>query len=191
MSCPPLSAAPQRPFLLSSGEGRFVVDPVALRQPIVSLREGGAAQWLVAHRGDRAARPAFGGARPPVDVRCFRCFVVRRRAGGQNPGVLARKLGVFWRKSAVFSRKLRAFFACPPWTVREARQGGYFLPDTVRWARVCVSSSPPSRCHFRVDRRCFPAGTARPVPTARQKGWGSRQMRFSPSIDYKKRRLIT
>ncbi|MBF1061038.1 MAG: hypothetical protein HXL31_09235 [Prevotellaceae bacterium] len=45
---------PERPFLLSSGEGRFVVDPVALRQPKVSLREGGAAQWLVAHRGDRA-----------------------------------------------------------------------------------------------------------------------------------------
>lgn len=169
MSCHPRSAVPQRPFLLSSGEGRFVVDPVALRQPIVSLREGGAAQWLVAPR-DRAARPAFGGARPPVDVRCFRCFVVRRRAGGQNPGVLARKLGVFWSKSAVFSRKLRTFSACPPWTVREARQGVDSLPDAVRWARVCVSSSPPSRCHFRVGRRCFPAGTARPVPAVRQKG---------------------
>ena len=70
-------------------------------------------------------------------------------------------------------------------------RGGDSLPDAVRWARVCLASSPPSRCHFRVGRRCFPAGTARPVPAVRQKGWGSRQTHFSPSIDYKKRRLIT
>lgn len=105
-----------------------------------------------------------------------------------------------------FSRECWAFLGVSPQFSREScglflrallglyeksRRVGDFLPDAVRWARVCVSSSPPSRCHFRVDRRHFPAGTAWPVPAARQKGWGSRQMRFSPSIDYKKRRLIT
>lgn len=191
MSCHPLRAAPERPFLLSSGEGRFVVDPVALRQPIVSLREGrsGAVARCtpaIAQRG-----PHSGALARPLTYGAFAVSLSSAGPGDKIPEFLREKLGVFWSKSAVFSRKLRAFFACPPWTVREARQGVDFLSDAGRWARVCLSSSPPSRCHFRVGRRHFPAGSARPVPAARQKGWGSRQMRFSPSIDYKKRRLIT
>ena len=111
--------------------------------------------------------------------------------GDKIPG-FSRECWAFLGVSPQFSREscglfLRALLGL----YEKSRRGGDSLPDAGRWARVCLSSSPPSRCHFRVDRRHFPAGTARPVPAARQKGWGSRQMRFSPSIDYKKRRLIT
>lgn len=190
MSCHPWSAAPERPFLLSSGEGRFVVDPVPCGSPSSRCAKAERRSGSL-HSGDRAARPAFGSARPPVDVRCFRCFVVRRRVGNKIPEFL-RESWAFLGVSPQFSRESCGLFSRALLGLYEkSRRGGDFLPDAVRWARVCLSSSPPSRCHFRVGRRHFPAGTARPVPAARQKGWGSRQMRFSPSIDYKKRRLIT
>lgn len=143
------------------------------------------------HPGDRAARPAFGSARPPVDVRCSRCFVVRRRAGGQNPGVLARKLGVFWALVRSFLAKAADFFCVPSLGCMRSPARRRFSPRRSAMGarlRVVVPAFP---VYIRVGRRHFPAGTARPVPAARQKGWGSRQMRFSPSIDYKKRRLIT
>lgn len=191
MSCHPLRAAPERPFLLSSGEGRFVVDPVALRQPIVSLREGrsGAVARCtpaIAQRG-----PHSGALARPMTFGAFAVSLSGAAPGDKIPE-FSRESWAFWGVSPQFSRESCGLFSRALLGLYEkSRRGGDVLPDAGRWARVCVSSSPPSRCHFRVGRRHFPAGTARLVPAARQKGWGSRQTRFSPSIDYKKRRLIT
>ena len=94
---------PQRPFLLSSGEGRFVVDPVALRQPIVSLREGrsGAVARCapaIAQRGLHSgalARPLTYGA-------------LAVSLSGAGPGD---KIPEFLRESWAFLELVRSFLA--------------------------------------------------------------------------------
>lgn len=143
------------------------------------------------HPGDRAARPAFGSARPPVDVRCFRCFVVRRRAGGQNPGVLARKLGVFWALVRSFLAKAADFFCVPS-------LGGMRSPARRRFSPRRRTMGACLRVVVPASSLTFPrwaTALSRRHRTAcagcSAKRVGGRQMRFSPSIDYKKRRLIT
>lgn len=191
MSSHPLRAAPERPFLLSSGEGRFVVDPVPCGSP--------SSRCAKAERRSSSLRTAATAQRGPHSeaLACPLTYgALAVSSSGAAPGnkipECSRESWAFLGVSPLFSRESSGLFPHALLGLYElAPQGVGFPADAVRWARVCVSSSPPSRWRFRIGRRHFPAGTARSVSAARQKGWGSRQTSFSPPIDYKKRRLIT
>ena len=158
MSCHPLSATPERPFLLSSGEGRFVVDPVALRQPKVSLREGGAAQWLVAHR--RPRRPlAFGSARPPLTFGAFAVSLFGAELGDKIPE-FSRESWAFLGVSPLFSRESSGLFSRALLGRYELARKVSVFPPTQYDGRAFVCRRP----RLLADVSALGAGTFPPAP---------------------------
>ena len=110
MSCHPWSAVPQRPFLLSSGEGRFVVDPVALRQPIVSLREGRSGAVARCAPATAQRGPHSGALARPLT---YGAFAVSLSGAGQGDKIpeFSRECWAFLGVSPQFSRESCGLFS--------------------------------------------------------------------------------
>lgn len=110
MSCHPWSAVPQRPFLLSSGEGRFVVDPVALRQPIVSLREGRSGAVARCAPATAQRGPHSGALARPLTYGAFAVSSSGAAPGDKIPEFL-RESWAFLGVSPQFSRESCGLFS--------------------------------------------------------------------------------
>lgn len=101
---------PQRPFLLSSGEGRFVVDPVTLRQPIVSLREGrsGAVARCTPATAQRGLHS--GALARPLTYGAFAVSLSGAAPGDKIPE-FSRESWAFLGVSPLFSRESSGLFS--------------------------------------------------------------------------------
>lgn len=160
---------PQRPFLLSSGEGRFVVDPVALRQPIVSLREGRSGAVARCAPATAQRGPHSGALARPLTYGAFAVSLSGVEPGDKIPE-FSRESWAFLGVSPQFSRESCGLFLRALLGLYEKSRREAILSPTQCDGRAFVCRRP----RLLVDVSALGDGTFPPAPHGLYRQFGKK-----------------